>query len=56
MMFLKACPKCRGDLVLDKDVYGVYVRCLQCGLMRDTAEKYEQITREPEPVQDLEAA
>ena len=30
-----ACPKCRGDLELRRDIYGVYVNCLQCGLQRD---------------------
>ncbi len=35
MMFLKACPKCHGDLDLDQDVYGTFVRCLQCGLLKD---------------------
>ena len=27
----KACPKCRGDLYLDEDAYGVFNKCLQCG-------------------------
>jgi DNA-directed RNA polymerase subunit M/transcription elongation factor TFIIS len=31
MIWLKACPKCRGDLVLDSDYYGNYVSCIQCG-------------------------
>lgn len=30
-----ACPKCRGDLELRRDIYGLYVNCLQCGLQRD---------------------
>lgn len=30
-----ACPKCRGDLELRRDIYGIYVNCLQCGLQRD---------------------
>ncbi len=30
-----ACPKCRGDLELRKDIYGMFVSCLQCGLQRD---------------------
>ncbi len=29
--FFKACPKCRGDMYLDEDVYGAYGKCLQCG-------------------------
>jgi ssDNA-binding Zn-finger/Zn-ribbon topoisomerase 1 len=30
-----ACPKCRGDLELRRDIYGMYISCLQCGLQRD---------------------
>jgi hypothetical protein len=29
--FFKACPKCKGDMYLDSDVYGAYRKCLQCG-------------------------
>ena len=32
---LNACPKCRGDLELRRDVYGVFVSCIQCGLQKD---------------------
>lgn len=31
MLWLKSCPKCRGDLYGDRDHYGWYVTCLQCG-------------------------
>ncbi len=31
MMWLKACPRCRGDLFLDSDYYGPSVSCIQCG-------------------------
>ena len=30
-----ACPKCSGDLELRRDVYGMFVSCLQCGLNKD---------------------
>ncbi|PKB57605.1 MAG: hypothetical protein BZY73_02330 [SAR202 cluster bacterium Casp-Chloro-G3] len=30
-LFLKACTKCRGDLYLDEDAYGVFTKCMQCG-------------------------
>jgi hypothetical protein len=35
MMFLKACPKCHGDVCVDRDQYGSFAQCLQCGLLRD---------------------
>ena len=28
---LKACPRCRGDLFVDKDQDNWYEQCLQCG-------------------------
>ncbi len=31
MMWLKACPRCRGDLFLDSDYYGPSANCIQCG-------------------------
>ena len=30
-MWLKACPRCRGDLIRQDDLDGPYVGCLQCG-------------------------
>ena len=35
MMWLKSCPKCKtGDLALERDAYGSYMRCLQCGFLK----------------------
>lgn len=32
MLWLKECPKCEnGDLVMDRDLYGFYRSCVQCG-------------------------
>ena len=56
MMFLKACPKCLGALVLDRDMYGRYFMCLQCGFMRDITENYYGGSREVETAQELEEA
>ncbi len=30
-----ACPKCSGDLEMRRDIYGMFVSCLQCGWQRD---------------------
>jgi hypothetical protein len=27
----KACKRCGGDLSLERDEYGVYIECIQCG-------------------------
>ena len=37
MLMLKACPRCRGDLYVDRDFYGQYKQCIQCGHMEDIA-------------------
>lgn len=35
MMRLKSCPKCKtGDIALERDPYGSYMGCLQCGFLR----------------------
>ena len=34
-IMLKSCPRCRGDLVTDRDQYGAFLQCLQCGYVQD---------------------
>ena len=29
------CPKCKGKVYIDRDVYGWYIECLGCGYTRD---------------------
>jgi hypothetical protein len=31
MMWPKTCPRCHGDLVLEIDLDGPFVGCIQCG-------------------------
>lgn len=31
MIWIKSCPRCRGDLLQNRDLYGWYVSCFQCG-------------------------
>lgn len=35
MIYMKSCPKCKGDISLGKDSYGYYAACLQCGWSKD---------------------
>ena len=35
MVRYKACPRCRGDVVLDKDRYGRFWECIACGWHKD---------------------
>jgi len=32
---LKACPRCKGDVVFERDNWGWYAQCIQCGYLRD---------------------
>ncbi len=56
MMLLKSCPKCKGDLVLDRDMYGRYVKCLQCGLIRDIAEEHRPYVPRREAPYEVKAS
>ncbi|MBI4306598.1 MAG: hypothetical protein HY678_09810 [Chloroflexi bacterium] len=33
MLYLKACPRCHGDVKFERDMYGHYLECLQCGFI-----------------------
>ena len=35
MFYFKACPKCKGDMYLERDAYGEYRKCLQCGQIQE---------------------
>lgn len=35
ILVLKSCPKCKGDVHTNRDRFGCYKQCLQCGLMED---------------------
>ena len=56
MIFLKACPKCSGDILLDEDTFGRYLKCLQCGFSKDVMGDYQSMTGELKSVQELEVA
>lgn len=30
---MKSCPRCNGDIAIDKDIYGWYEKCIQCGYL-----------------------
>ena len=38
MFWLKACPRCHGDLYRRSDIYGPYIACLQCAHYLSEAE------------------
>jgi ribosomal protein S27E len=39
MMWLKACPRCRGDLYIEYQVGETNVVCLQCGHVLNRAQE-----------------
>ncbi len=38
MLNLKSCPRCGGDVNVERDWYGEYESCLQCGWSRDASD------------------
>jgi hypothetical protein len=49
MIKFKGCPKCRGELYLNQDMYGKYYNCMQCGYLKD-------LTGQPELDLEIRAA
>jgi hypothetical protein len=49
MLMLKQCPKCRGDLYLERDPlgHGGEIRCLQCGKVLGREEVRGLVARRP---------
>ena len=52
MYWLKACPRCRGNLHQESDFYGPYVACIQCGYVLNAREEEtlrlrQSLQREP---------
>ena len=51
---LDRCPKCKGQLLLEADNYGLYQQCLQCGYLYDMQEfpiiKSEETEEEKESI------
>ncbi len=35
MWIYKSCPKCHGDIFIEKEVDTSYVKCLQCGYEKE---------------------
>ena len=38
---LRSCPRCGGDMFTDKDLYGLFEQCLQCGYVRYLMKKVQ---------------
>jgi hypothetical protein len=49
MMWLKACPRCRGDLYMEHNIGESYVSCLQCGHTLNKGQ--EEVLKQTQPGQ-----
>ncbi len=57
MWKLKTCPRCQGDLFVDKDMDGWFQQCLQCGYrreMRPIAEAKPPVDTKRQPAPEAE--
>ena len=52
MLRLKSCPRCKGNIRFDRDQYGWYEECIQCGYLRDLESIV--LAREPNPKKEKE--
>jgi hypothetical protein len=43
--WLKACPRCHGDLEQEQDQFGPYVSCVQCGYILRAEEESALLMR-----------
>ena len=63
MIWIKGCPRCHGELHDDRDGYGYYINCIQCGyylsddeiahfggLMSKEAEITQRSPKDPSPL------
>lgn len=51
MFWFKQCPRCSGDLISERDKYGTFISCMQCGLSKDvTGENIDPAKINWEPV------
>lgn len=50
MFWFKHCPRCSGDLFEDRDQYGKFIMCIQCGLHRDVSSVGDLLVISAEPL------
>ncbi len=52
----KRCPKCGGNVYLDRDFYGWYERCLQCGYTRELHSIVDMGKQASQPIHQADKA
>ena len=53
-MEMKSCPRCQGDLYIDRDQFGSYKCCIQCGFNVDIDDR-SGLFRQPPGASDQAA-
>ena len=55
LIYLKLCPRCQGDIHVNRDMYGEYKECLQCGYMEDIDKpnQFAQLKAQPPRIDDV---
>jgi DNA-directed RNA polymerase subunit M/transcription elongation factor TFIIS len=48
----RRCPKCGGNLYMDRDYHGWYEQCLQCSYMKDLKVIYQRQAATPAPSEE----
>jgi len=47
---IKGCKRCGGDLFLERDNYGSYISCIQCGAVYTKRSEWEKKSPKKVPV------
>jgi len=56
MLKFKSCPRCKGDIAVDRDQFGWYEQCIQCGYLHDFNVLYEATGHGRKPLSKLAKA
>ena len=54
LFMLKSCPKCQGDMFVDKDEFDYQMKCLQCSYSREL-ENWPEMEKRPDRKESLAA-
>jgi hypothetical protein len=56
MIWYNTCPRCNGNLVLESDLHGEFMSCMQCGgTLNEQQERALGLTGKPSPYAHLMA-
>ena len=53
MLIFKSCPRCQGNVIIDRDYYGWYEQCLQCGYLCDLKSTVEVRQKQVKAVKEV---